>query len=88
MKEGVRASSQILLLGTGAITEINRADGPALVYCSDGAGRSPLVVAAKMAREEEAPYDIYDALSNARPGFMLNEMQDKALTYFTEVVAD
>jgi protein-tyrosine phosphatase len=88
MPEGARVTSQQLLLATGAVSEIARTAGKALVYCIDGVSKSPLVCAAKMARDEAEPYTIYNALRTARPGFVLTDAQDRALTYFTEVVAD
>lgn len=79
--EGSAPTPQELSLVTDWIlTRI--ADGPVLVHCREGRGRSPLVACAALVKLGIPPFEAYQALRRARPEVALSAEQEETLRQF------
>jgi protein tyrosine phosphatase (PTP) superfamily phosphohydrolase (DUF442 family) len=80
--EGSAPTDQELELVTDWILERIEADGPVLVHCREGRGRSPLVACAALVKLGIPPFEAYKLLQRARPDIALNADQAAMLQRF------
>lgn len=80
--EGSAPTEQELELVTDWILERIAADGPVLVHCREGRGRSPLVACAALVKLGIPPFEAYKLLQRARPDVALNGDQADMLQRF------
>jgi protein tyrosine phosphatase (PTP) superfamily phosphohydrolase (DUF442 family) len=82
--EGEAPGTDELRLLTSWIVERIQSDGPVLVHCREGRGRSAMVACAALVSLGLPLFNAYQALSRARPDVALNGAQADALLAFAE----
>jgi atypical dual specificity phosphatase len=83
--EGAAPTVDHLRLITDWIVERLQNEGPVLVHCREGRGRSALVACATLVKRGAPLFDAYQALRRARPETVLNDEQAEALKSFAIV---
>jgi protein-tyrosine phosphatase len=82
--EGCGASPEDLESVAAWIDERTRSDGPVLVHCREGRGRSAMVALASLVRMGLPLQEAYRLTLKAQPAVALNAEQLDALTAFAE----
>ncbi|MPZ49297.1 MAG: hypothetical protein GEU75_08355 [Dehalococcoidia bacterium] len=82
--EGDAPTPAELRLATGWVKDRIAAEGPVLVHCREGRGRSAMVACATLVGLGIPLFDAYQALRRARPDVALNDVQDEALRLFSQ----
>jgi protein-tyrosine phosphatase len=82
--EGLAPTTQELSLVTDWILARIGNDGPVLVHCREGRGRSPLVACAALVKLGIPPFEAYQALRRARPEVALSPEQEETLRHFAQ----
>ena len=83
--EGSAPTIAHLRLVTDWIVERLANEGPVLVHCREGRGRSALVACATLVKRGAPLFEAYQALRRARPETVLNDEQAEALRRFAIV---
>jgi protein-tyrosine phosphatase len=82
LDEGSAPDIDQLRLVTSWILERISGDGPVLIHCREGRGRSAMVACATLVRLGIPVFDAYQTLRRARPDVALNDAQEEALRLF------
>jgi protein-tyrosine phosphatase len=82
--DGGAPSDQQLALVTDWIVERIGADGPVLIHCREGRGRSPLVACAALVKLGMPAFEAYQVLRRARPQVALSGEQEEVLRRFAK----
>jgi protein-tyrosine phosphatase len=84
VKEGDAPKAEELKVLTDWIEQRITTDGPVLVHCREGRGRSAMVACAALVQLGLPLFEAYQALRRARPDVVLNALQDEALRQFAQ----